>query len=164
MDYKDIEDLLDKYWACETSLEEEDRLKVFFSKEDVPENLLPYVPMFRYYQQIRSRKTSSDFDENILDRIKRNDVVNVKQRYISRMYKVAAAVLLVLSFVLIHERYISVKKEAISFAQDTFEDPKAALDEAKRVSDQIGRQQELDKAEREEELERITNLREMRTT
>ena len=42
MDYKDIEQLLERYWQCETSIEEEATLRDFFSKEDVPAHLLRY--------------------------------------------------------------------------------------------------------------------------
>ena len=33
MDYKYIEQLMDRYWECETSLEEEQILRTFFSQE-----------------------------------------------------------------------------------------------------------------------------------
>lgn len=36
MDYKYINQLLERYWRCETSLEEEDILRSFFSQKDVP--------------------------------------------------------------------------------------------------------------------------------
>ena len=36
MDYKDIEQLLERYWQCETSVEEEATLRDFFAKEEVP--------------------------------------------------------------------------------------------------------------------------------
>lgn len=50
MDYKDIEQLLERYWQCETSVEEESRLRDFFSKEDVPAHLLRYKNLFVYQQ------------------------------------------------------------------------------------------------------------------
>jgi len=133
MDYKDIETLLDKYWACETSLEEEDRLKVFFSSGDVPEHLNSNTSMFQYYQKMRMKRTGDDFDKKILDRLENRGDEGEKHRFMSHLYKVAAAVLLVLSVIFIHEQYTRVKKEATSFANDTFEDPDAALKEARRV-------------------------------
>ena len=36
MDYKYINQLLERYWNCETSLEEEGILRAFFSQKDVP--------------------------------------------------------------------------------------------------------------------------------
>ena len=36
MDSKHIEQLLEKYWSCETSLEEEKQLREYFRGEDIP--------------------------------------------------------------------------------------------------------------------------------
>ena len=40
MDYKYINQLLDRYWKCETSLEEEEILRAFFSLK------LPFLSAF----------------------------------------------------------------------------------------------------------------------
>ena len=50
MDYKYIEQLLERYFKCETSLEEERILRTFFSQKDVPVTLLPYRDLFMYEQ------------------------------------------------------------------------------------------------------------------
>ncbi len=39
MDYKYIEQLIERYWQCETTLQEEDILRAFFSQPDIPESL-----------------------------------------------------------------------------------------------------------------------------
>ena len=46
MDYKYIEQLLERYWECQTTLEEEAILRTFFRQEDVPASLLPYRQLF----------------------------------------------------------------------------------------------------------------------
>ena len=46
MDCKYIEQLLERYWRCETSLEEEAQLRAFFTKEEIPEHLLRYKDLF----------------------------------------------------------------------------------------------------------------------
>ena len=51
MDYKYIEQLLERYWRCETSLQEEEILRAFFSQEDIPAALLPYRDLFTYGQR-----------------------------------------------------------------------------------------------------------------
>ncbi|MCK6693374.1 MAG: hypothetical protein L6Q97_14915 [Thermoanaerobaculia bacterium] len=43
----DIQDLLDRYWEGETTLEEERRLKAFFSTEPVPEQYRQEAELFR---------------------------------------------------------------------------------------------------------------------
>ena len=46
MDYKYIEQLLERYWDCETTNEEESILRTFFSQKDVPARLLKYRSLF----------------------------------------------------------------------------------------------------------------------
>ena len=48
MDYKYINQLLERYWKCETSLEEEDILRAFFSQDNIPAELERYKPLFVY--------------------------------------------------------------------------------------------------------------------
>jgi hypothetical protein len=48
MDYKYIEQLLERYWACETTLQEEAILRAFFSQEEIPEGLRKYQALFTY--------------------------------------------------------------------------------------------------------------------
>ena len=43
MDYKYINQLLDRYWKAETSLEEEEILRAFFSQDELPAELKPYT-------------------------------------------------------------------------------------------------------------------------
>lgn len=50
MDSKYIEQLLERYWQCETSLEDEAELRAFFSGNDVPGHLLRYKDLFVYQQ------------------------------------------------------------------------------------------------------------------
>ena len=47
MDSKHIEELLEKYWNAETSLEQEEELRAFFQSSNVPENLSEAVALFR---------------------------------------------------------------------------------------------------------------------
>jgi hypothetical protein len=46
MDYKYIEQLLERYWDAETSMEEERILRAFFSQETVPAHLQHLRPLF----------------------------------------------------------------------------------------------------------------------
>ena len=41
MDYKYIEQLLERYWEAETSLEEERILQSFFAQKELPKHLAP---------------------------------------------------------------------------------------------------------------------------
>ena len=66
MDYKDIEQLLERYWQCETSVEEEATLRDFFAKEEVPAHLLRYKNLFVYQQVQQEVGLGEDFDARIL--------------------------------------------------------------------------------------------------
>ena len=67
MDYKYINQLLERYWRCETSLEEEDILRSFFSQKDVPVELLRFKDLFTYEQvEKKSDTLGDDFDRKLL--------------------------------------------------------------------------------------------------
>lgn len=66
MDYKYIEQLLERYWECETSLQEEEILRSFFSQDNVPGSLLQYKALFTYEQtQKQTEVLGEDFDDRM---------------------------------------------------------------------------------------------------
>lgn len=67
MDYKYINQLLERYWAAETTLEEEKILRTFFSQAEIPAELKPYQSLFAYEGSAKSNeKLGADFDERML--------------------------------------------------------------------------------------------------
>ena len=66
MDYKYIEQLLERYWNCETSLEEEQILRSFFRQKEVPAHLLRYKQLFAYQDVEKEKGLGDDFDTRIL--------------------------------------------------------------------------------------------------
>lgn len=66
MDYKYIEQLLERYWECATSPAEEAILKAFFTQVDIPEELRKYRPLFVYEQQQQTLGLGEEFDKRIL--------------------------------------------------------------------------------------------------
>lgn len=66
MDYKYIEQLVERYWAAETSPEEETILKAFFSQHDVPASLQAYAPLFRDLAAEADVVLGDDFDARML--------------------------------------------------------------------------------------------------
>ena len=107
MDYKYIEQLLDKYFECQTTLEEEQILRAFFAQEDVPAHLLSYREFFTYQSFGKNSETlGNDFDERILSIIGEEDTMkpqHVTARKVSLnkrlrpLYKAAACVAVVLA-------------------------------------------------------------------
>ena len=73
MDCKYIEQLLERYWQCETSLEEEAQLRAFFNGSDVPEHLLRYKDLFVYQQLQQEVGLGADFDARVLAEVETPD-------------------------------------------------------------------------------------------
>ena len=104
MDYKYINQLLDRYWQGETSLEEEQILRAFFSQLCVPEELAKYRPLFNYEQTAtKTDCLSDDFDERLMAMIDADSPKEVTARKIQisqrfrPLFKAAAMVAIVLT-------------------------------------------------------------------
>lgn len=102
MDYKYIEQLMERYWRCETTLHEEDILRTFFSQEDVPADFLPYKDLFVYgREQKESDALDDEFDRKVLGMIREDEpvkarTITMRQRLIP-LFKAAAVVAIVLT-------------------------------------------------------------------
>ncbi len=102
MDYKYIEQLLERYWQGETSLEEEEILRTFFCQKDLPEGLRQYAPLFVYErEETRTDRLGDDFDNRMLELV--GEQRPVKARTISLtqrmmpLFKAAAVVAIFLT-------------------------------------------------------------------
>ncbi len=70
MDYKYIEQLLEKYWNCETSVEEERILHSFFRQEGIPAHLRAYQHIFACLEEQGQERLDADFDKRVSAAIK----------------------------------------------------------------------------------------------
>lgn len=66
MDYKYIEQLIDRYFEGETTLEEEQILRKFFAQEELPEYLQQWQPLFRAERELSASHLDEAFDERIM--------------------------------------------------------------------------------------------------
>ena len=102
MDYKYIEQLLERYWECQTTLEEENILRTFFSQKDVPASLLKYRELFAYEQsEPQGDVLGDDFDRRMAALV--DEPLPVRARTISLtqrlrpLFKAAAVVAIILT-------------------------------------------------------------------
>ena len=135
MDYKYIEQLLERYWNCETSNEEEQILRIFFQQKEIPSHLRSYQSLFAYQQVNAGMKLDDDFDRRILAEIERPVV---KARHISLytrfmpLFKAAAmlCLLVILGGLVKYTAYNNA--EGIVYVYDQFEnhasDPQVAYE------------------------------------
>lgn len=101
MDYKYIEQLIDLYFACETTLQQEQILRSFFSQEDVPAHLLQYVEIFRYECSASEEKLDESFDAKMMALVEKESgmkgkVVSIRGKF-TPLFKAAAIVAIVLT-------------------------------------------------------------------
>ena len=110
MDYKYIEQLLERYWECETSLEEEQILRSFFNQKDVPARLLQYKEVFSFTEADKENRLGDDFDARMLAMVEDKPAVEAKHITLwsrfSPIVKAAAAIAIVLTIGSITEKSI----------------------------------------------------------
>ena len=98
MDYKYIEQLLERYWQGETTLQEETILKTFFSQPDIPEDLRKYSALFTYEAE-KAEGLGDDFDARMLEmtgEAPKTKTVTLTSRLMP-LFKAAAIVAIVLT-------------------------------------------------------------------
>ena len=135
MDCKYIEQLLERYWQCETSLEEEAKLRSFFSQEEVPAHLLQYKDLFVYQQVQQEISLGEDFDARILAMVEA-PVVKAKRLTLAGRFmpllKAAAVITLMFSLGNVAQ-HTFFAGEALDYNYDsytdTYDDPEVAYKE-----------------------------------
>lgn len=141
MDYKYIEQLLERYWAAETSLEEESTLKDFFAQSNVPAHLARYKALFDYEQAQTDVTLGESFDERLCALVAEAESPKQPRRATIlrqlRPWLGAAASVAILCFIgltahsLIQKNKVPVGWDYNSATYtDTYENPEVAYDES----------------------------------
>jgi hypothetical protein len=130
MDFKEKEELLQKYWNCETSLEEEKELREYFGRQDIPDHLKETAMMFRYFEEAK-KKSLNDvaFDAHVMRRITPRETQI--RRLIFNAMRIAAGLLVVIAatwFIRTEVRQ-TIPQEVV----DTYDDPELAFEETKKA-------------------------------
>jgi hypothetical protein len=132
MDSKDIGQLLEKYWNCETSLEEEKSLRDYFNGPDVSGQMKDTAELFRFFEAERKRSLEEEFDSTVMRTVKKTEN---KSKVVSmvrwvQVARIAAGVLvMVAATYFVRNEVIKSNPEEI----DTFSDPQQALEETKKA-------------------------------
>lgn len=158
MDYQNIEELLKRYWQCETTLEEEQQLRDFFLVEDVPFHLLHYKDLFVYQKQQLNEKLGDDFDARVLAQIEKASVVKAKRlTMVSRfrpLFRAAAVIALFLMLGNVAQRSF-FNNSALDYNyntyKDTYDDPNIAYKKVSSaliiLSEEINKSQDQNSAD-----------------
>lgn len=171
MDYKYIEQLLNRYWECETTMEEENILRAFFKLQNLPEHFEQYKPLFDYESEQANLTTSEGFEERVLRKIQQegNEKGETKKKrtaFISLrpLYNAVAMVAIVCMVALAAQHTFSNQQEEewdttstpeMSY-KESFTDPQVARSELrdmlKTMSSTFSDTQSPDSVENKEEV------------
>ena len=136
MDSKRLDELLQKYWNAETSLEEEQQLRVFFASESVPESLKETSTLFQYFdEQKKLGVGDNSFDKELLEKIRpKGKIISMVQvaRIAAGLFVVVAAAYFIREEVRKAYPTEQVSNEEIT-NEDTYTDPKVAFEETKKA-------------------------------
>ncbi len=123
-----IKKLIQKYEKGESSLKEEQELKLFFTQKDVPFQLAGYKDLFQFYNTASYEEIADpDFDDKVLQQIERMENGNKRQSVLKTLYPVigiAAGILLLIGFYFV---FVPDKNTG------TYNDPELAYAEAKKI-------------------------------
>lgn len=127
MDYNQLETLIKKYWDCETSLEEEERLREWFRTHEVPERFRETAKLFSYFDEQRQKATDKQFDAKVLTNLQsksKGKTVNLWQTSL----KIAAGIAVVAASIFFVRQELIEKHDIAEI-----EDPQKAFEEAKKA-------------------------------
>lgn len=130
MNLQEIEKLLGRYFEGETSLIEEQRLRDFFTSDEVPErwnNLRAYFTGIKKEQEIRLADTG--FDEKIKTLPNEDAVAPLIDLHRPWIYWIAGVAASVLILVAVFVKFDPFGKRI----EDTYKDPQTAYVEARKI-------------------------------
>jgi hypothetical protein len=130
MDFKQRDELLQKYWNCESSLEEEKMLREYFGSNDIPEQFNDTAALFRYFDEAK-KKSLNDlaFDGQVM--LKVNPRPAQMKRLVYNTMRIAAglAVVIAATWFIRTEVRQTIPQEVV----DTYDDPQLAFEETKKA-------------------------------
>ena len=134
MDSKHLEQLLEKYWNCESSLEEEQELHAYFGGQGVPDSLKETAELFRYFETEKKKSLDGSFDKVVTKEIKqRHSGKIISMVSWTNMARIAAGLFVVAAATyFIREEVRKAYPEEI-VVTDTYSDPKVAFEETKKA-------------------------------
>lgn len=131
MDSRKIEELLQRYWNCETSLEEEKILKEHFRNSPVPDGIKDSASWFHYID-LQKKKSLNDvaFDGAVMSKV--NSKSSTSRRLLYNSMRIAAGIIVVMVAVWFIHSEIRSDIQTTEVV-DTYEDPQAAFEETKKA-------------------------------
>lgn len=131
MDSKEINELLSRYWNCETSLAEEQQLRDYFTSGDVPVELRETASLFQYFEENKKKSLHDiSFDKYVLEKVRPAGEGRVRRLFYNSMRIAAGLVVVMMAIWFIRNE---VRESTPQEMVDTYDDPKLAFEETKKA-------------------------------
>ncbi len=154
MDLHEVERLLEKYWQTETTLEEEQQLRAFFTSGQVPDSLKDAAALFAFFQKEKSKGLEQNFESTVTNKLKsRHRGKLISMIGFGNMARIAAGIVVVVASTFLIRQ--EIRKRYPAEMQDTFTDPQLAFEETKRALQMIS--DSFDKAKKEASKVQLLN-------
>lgn len=121
MDSKELERLLEKYWACETSLEEEQILRDHFRKAEATDATRDAAALFAYFEIQRTTEVKDVPTRKI----------RTFNRLVQKSLRIAAGIAVLVAAVWLVRS--EIRENTPQVMVDTYSDPELAFEETKRA-------------------------------
>ena len=132
MDSKNIEQLLEKYWMCETSLEEEQQLRDYFRGHGVPESMKEATALFRFFDSEKNNTLHENFEPAVTKQLRqRQGGKMISMANVNYIARIAAGILVVVAATYFIRQ--EIRKSYPQELQDTYTDPQLAFEETKKA-------------------------------
>ncbi len=131
MDFERLDQLLEKYWACETSLEEEQQLQQFFENENLPEKYSEMATLFAYFSAQRKLESKDALEAQVQSKFKQQPKGVVRSLFYNISRIAAGFIVIAAATFLIREEYL--KSDKPDPVLDSFSDPMLAFEETKKA-------------------------------
>jgi hypothetical protein len=131
MDSKKIDELLNRYWECDTSLEEEQQLREYFEGSDIPDQHKDAAHLFRYFSQNKKKSILEEGFESRLFHAEENKKRGKVVQLVYNSLRIAAGVAVLMVAIWFVRK--EIRKSDPVAVEDTYSDPKLAFEETKKA-------------------------------
>lgn len=124
-----MQNLLDKYFAGETTLQEETVLREYFNGNAVEKAHVQFKPLFQYFEKAQEEIVANNFDKKVVAKIKNKGKVLRMKVLRGRLLKVAAVFLILISAWVVMKNNISPPEKTMEerWAEVEITDPDEAF-------------------------------------
>jgi len=157
MDYKLINQLLEKYWEGESTLEEEQQLKAYFNSSELADEHKEFVPLFQYLKSEKEQLLRTEVIDTTLQRIEeeaQKPVAKTRRLYI--VLSRAAAVLLLLAASFQVYQYQTQEEQKALYVE--IEDPEEAYQKTKEALMLVSKELNKGKRKAKKKIKKVDKI------